>query len=65
MRAVGAAVLSAVATTAGTLTTLDGASAAVSRGFVGAAVWTLVVATFALLRMPATRNTGGGHVHMH
>ncbi|MEP6817078.1 MAG: MFS transporter [Marmoricola sp.] len=63
--ALGVAVLSAVATTAGALTTLDGASAAVSRGFVAAAVWTLVVSAFALLRMPATRSTGGGHRHMH
>ena len=41
--ALGVAVLSAVATTAGALTTVDGASAAVGRGFAGAAVWTLAV----------------------
>ncbi|HMD12028.1 MAG TPA: MFS transporter [Marmoricola sp.] len=62
--ALGVAVLSAVATTAGALTTVDGASAAVGRGFVGAAVWTLLFAAFALVRMPATRSTGGA-VHMH
>jgi hypothetical protein len=62
--ALGVAVLSAVATTAGALTTVDGAAAAVGRGFVGAAVWTLLFAAFALVRMPATRSTGGA-VHMH
>jgi len=62
--ALGVAVLSAVATTAGALTTVDGASAAVGRGFVGAAAWTLLFAAFALVRMPATRGTGGA-VHMH
>ena len=63
--ALGVAVLSAVASTAGSLTTVDGAAAAFSRGFVGAAVLAGVVAVFALLRMPATRTTGGGHLHMH
>jgi EmrB/QacA subfamily drug resistance transporter len=64
--ALGVAVLSAVASTAGTLTTAAGASDAYSRGFIGAAVMAAVVAVFALVRMPATRATdGGGHLHMH
>jgi MFS family permease len=64
--ALGVAILSAVATSAGSFTTADGAAAAFSRGFVGAAALAAVVAVFALLRMPATRTTGGGgHMHMH
>ena len=64
--ALGVAVLSAVATTAGSFTTLDGAAAAFSRGFAGAAVLATVVAVFALVRMPAIRTEGaGGHLHMH
>jgi hypothetical protein len=64
--ALGVAVLSAVASSAGSFTTVEGASAAFSRGFVGAAALAAVVALFALLRMPATRTTGGaGHMHMH
>ncbi len=63
--ALGVAVLSAVATSAGVLTTAEGASAAFSRGFVGAAVLAVVVAAFAAVRMPATKGAGGGHVHMH
>ena len=62
--ALGVAVLSAVASSAGALTTVEGASAAVGRGFVGAAAWTLLFAAFALVRMPATRGAGGA-VHMH
>jgi hypothetical protein len=43
---------------------VDGASEAVCRGFLGAAVWALLFAAFALVRMPATRGTGGaGHMH--
>jgi hypothetical protein len=64
--ALGVAVLSAVASTAGALTTPDGAADAFSRGFVGAAVIAAAVAVYALLRMPATRAAGGGgHLHMH
>ena len=64
--ALGVAILSAVASSAGSLTTVNGAAAAFSRGFVGAAALAGVVAIFALLRMPATRTTsGGGHVRMH
>ena len=64
--ALGVAVLSAVASTAGTLTTAAGAADAYSRGFIGAAAMAAVVAVFALTRMPATRAAGGGgHMHMH
>jgi EmrB/QacA subfamily drug resistance transporter len=63
--ALGVAVLSAVASTAGSLTTSAGAADAFSRGFVGAAVMGGVVAVYALLRMPASRATGGGTLHLH
>jgi predicted MFS family arabinose efflux permease len=64
--ALGVAVLSAVAGTAGTLTTAAGAADAYSRGFIGAAVMAAIVAVFAFLRMPATRAVGGAaHMHMH
>ena len=64
--ALGVAVLSAVASTAGTLTTAAGAADAFSAGFIGAAVMGAVVAVFALVRMPAARAAGGGgHMHMH
>jgi MFS family permease len=64
--ALGVAILSAVASTAGTLTTAAGAADAYSRGFIGAAVMAALVAVFAMVRMPATRATdGGGHLHMH
>ena len=64
--ALGVAVLSAIASTAGTLTTAAGAADAYSRGFIGAAVMAAVVAVFAMIRMPATTAAGsGGHIHMH
>jgi len=64
--AVGVAILSAVASSAGTLTTAAGAADAFSAGFIGAAVMASVAAVFALARMPATRAAGGGgHMHMH
>ncbi len=64
--ALGVAILSAVASSAGTLTTAAGAADAFSAGFIGAAVMGTVVAVFALVRMPATRAAGGGgHLHMH
>jgi hypothetical protein len=53
--ALGVAVLSAIAATAGTLATAAGAVDACSRGFVGAAAVAGIVAAFALVRMPATR----------
>lgn len=64
--ALGVAILSAVASSAGSLTTAAGAADAFSRGFVGAAAVGLVLAAFALLRMPKNRAAGGaGHMHMH
>ena len=62
--ALGVAVLSAVASTAGSLATLDGAADAFNRGFTCAAVIAAVVAAYALWRMPAQRVTGAvGHMH--
>ncbi len=64
--ALGVAILSAVASSAGSLATATGAADAFSAGFIGAAVMGTVVAVFALLRMPATKvSGGGGHMHMH
>ena len=63
--ALGVAILSAVASTAGTLTTAAGAADAFSRGFIGAAVIGASVAVFAIVRMPKTKAAGGGHLHMH
>ena len=64
--ALGVAVLSAVASSAGSLATTTGAADAFSAGFTGAAAMGTLVAVFALLRMPATRvEGGGGHLHMH
>jgi EmrB/QacA subfamily drug resistance transporter len=64
--ALGVAVLSAVASTAGSLTSATGAADAFSRGFITAAVIAAAFAVFAAVRMPATRATGGaGGMHMH
>jgi EmrB/QacA subfamily drug resistance transporter len=64
--ALGVAVLSAVASTAGSLTTVSGAAEAFSRGFLGAAAMGAVVAVFAMLRMSKTVAAGGGgHLHLH
>lgn len=64
--ALGVAVLSAVASTAGNLTTASGAANAFSRGYIGAAGMAGLFAVFAMLRMSKTRATGGaGNMHMH
>jgi EmrB/QacA subfamily drug resistance transporter len=64
--ALGVAVLSAVASTAGSLASATGAADAFSRGFLGAACMGAVVAVFALVRMSKTVTAGGGgHMHMH
>ena len=64
--ALGVAVLSAVASTAGSLTTASGAADAFSRGFLGAATMGALVAVFAMLRMSKTVAAGGGgHMHLH
>jgi EmrB/QacA subfamily drug resistance transporter len=62
--ALGVAVLSAVATAAGSLTTADGAAAAFEHGFTIAAVVAAAFGVIALLRMPAARGAAG-HMHMH
>jgi EmrB/QacA subfamily drug resistance transporter len=62
--ALGVAVLSALATSAGALTTPGGAADAFSRGALGAGLISVAFAAFAVVRMPATRG-GGGHLHMH
>jgi hypothetical protein len=64
--AMGVAVLSAIATTAGDLTTAAGAVDAASRGFTAAAVLAVGFAVIALWRMPAVRiEPGAGGMHMH
>jgi EmrB/QacA subfamily drug resistance transporter len=62
--ALGVAVLSAVATASGALTTAAGAAAAFERGFVTASGLAAGFAVIALLRMPATRSAAG-HMHLH
>lgn len=63
--ALGVAILSAVAATAGSLASPAGVVDAFSRGFVAAAVMAAVVAAYAVLRMPATRAAAGTAVHLH
>jgi hypothetical protein len=63
--ALGVAVLSAVATSAGSLTSPAGVVVGFSRGFVAAAVVAVLVAVTALLKMPSARATSDAHVHMH
>jgi EmrB/QacA subfamily drug resistance transporter len=64
--ALGVAALSAIATTAGELTSPFGAVDAVSRGFTAAAVLALVFAAVAYRRMPAAPvDTGGAAIPMH
>ena len=64
--ALGVAVLSAVATTAGSLTSPAGIVAGFSRGFTAAAVIAGLIAVVALVRMSATPvAAGGGGMHGH
>ena len=64
--ALGVAVLSAIATTAGELTDAAGAVDAVARGYTAAAGLALTFAVIAFWRMPATRvDTAGAKVSMH
>jgi EmrB/QacA subfamily drug resistance transporter len=62
--ALGVAVLSAVASTAGSLTSAAGVVDAFPRGFSAAAGIAAVLAVFAYLRMPAVRAEGAA-MHMH
>jgi hypothetical protein len=64
--ALGVAVLSAIATTAGQLTDAAGAVDAASRGFDAAGGLALAFAIIAFWRMPATRvDTARAAMHMH
>lgn len=63
--ALGVAVLSAIASSAGSLASPEGAADAFSRGFLGAAVIAVLVAGIAIVRMPTTRGLSGGSMHMH
>jgi len=63
--ALGVAVLSAVATSAGSLTTAAGAADGFARGFLAAAGLAVVVAVVAFTRMPSTRAAAGAGMHMH
>jgi EmrB/QacA subfamily drug resistance transporter len=63
--ALGVAVLSAVASSAGSLTTSSGAADAFSRGLLGAAAMAVVFAVVAFLRMSSAKAAAGAGVHMH
>jgi hypothetical protein len=64
--ALGVAVLSAIATSAGSLTTAAGIIDGYSRGFTGAAAIAVGIAAVAYLRMPRTAIAGGaGGMHGH
>jgi len=63
--ALGVAIVSAVAATAGSLTTSGGAADGFARGLIAAAALSAVVAAVAFATMPATRATGAAHLHMH
>lgn len=64
--ALGVAVMSAVATTAGNLTTADGVATGFSRGFIAAAAVAGLVGIAAFVKMPTSRIEGGGaSMHMH
>jgi EmrB/QacA subfamily drug resistance transporter len=62
--ALGVAVLSAVASSAGSLATAAGVVNAFPRGFLAAAAIAAALAVFAYLRMPAVRAEGAA-MHMH
>jgi EmrB/QacA subfamily drug resistance transporter len=63
--ALGVAILSAVASTAGTLTTPTGAADAFTRGLLGAAALAVLVGLVAFLRMSAAKVDAGAGMHMH
>jgi EmrB/QacA subfamily drug resistance transporter len=63
--ALGVAVLAAVATAGGDLTTPAGAATGFSWGFLAAAGIAAGLAVAAFLAMPATRATGQARMHMH
>jgi EmrB/QacA subfamily drug resistance transporter len=64
--ALGVAVLSAIASSAGSLTNSTHIAASYSRGFTGAAALAAVIGVIAFMRMPRTSVTGGaGGMHGH
>ncbi|MGO4343200.1 MFS transporter [Pedococcus sp. 2YAF34] len=63
--ALGVAVLSAVASTAGSLASATGVVDGFDRGFLAAAGIAVLLAVFAYLRMPSQRVEGGAGMHMH
>jgi EmrB/QacA subfamily drug resistance transporter len=63
--AVGVAVVSAVATTAGSLTTVAGAADGFGRGLVAIAVICVASAAVAFRSMPKVRLAGAAGMHMH
>jgi hypothetical protein len=63
--ALGVAVLAAVATAGGDLTTPTGAATGFSGGFLAAAGIAVGLAVVAFLAMPAQRATGQARLHMH
>ncbi|MFL6098725.1 MAG: MFS transporter, partial [Actinomycetales bacterium] len=63
--ALGVAVVSAVATTAGSLTTSAGAAGGFTRGLVAVAVICAAAAAVAFATMPKARLAGAANMHMH
>jgi MFS family permease len=63
--ALGVAVLSAVATAAGSLTDAAGVVDGFTAAFLAAAILSVAFAAVAYLRMPATRMDGAAAMHMH
>jgi EmrB/QacA subfamily drug resistance transporter len=63
--AFGVAVLSALAATAGSLTSPAGVAAGFSRGFLAAAVLAALLGVVAFWRMPSTPVAAGTAVHLH
>jgi hypothetical protein len=64
--ALGVAVLSAIASSAGSLTNSTHIAASYSRGFTGAAALAAVIGVMAFIRMPRTSVTAGaGGMHGH
>ena len=63
--AVGVAVVSAVATTAGSLTNVAGATSGFGRGLLAIAVMCVASAAVAFVTMPKVRIAAGAGMHMH
>jgi EmrB/QacA subfamily drug resistance transporter len=63
--ALGVAVLAAVAASAGSLSTIHGATAGAGRGFAVAGVVAVMVAALAVVTMSKSVGAAAGHMHMH